>query len=118
VVAPASGEGIYYAMLGGQLAAEAAGELLRTGQASALKLARKRFMKEHGTVFWVLGMMQWFWYTTDRRRERFVKICEDRDVQQLTFESYMNKKLTRKKPMAHVRIFFKDMAHLLGLARV
>jgi geranylgeranyl diphosphate/geranylgeranyl-bacteriochlorophyllide a reductase len=24
----------------------------------------------------------------------------------------------RKKPMAHVRIFFKDMAHLLGLARV
>jgi geranylgeranyl reductase len=24
----------------------------------------------------------------------------------------------RRKPMAHVRIFFKDMAHLLGLARV
>jgi geranylgeranyl reductase len=47
-----------------------------------------------------------------------VKICEDKDVQTLTFESYMNKKLARKKPMAHVRIFFKDMAHLLGLARV
>jgi geranylgeranyl reductase len=29
----------------------------------------------------------------------------------------MNKELTRKKPMAHVRIFFKDMAHLLGLVR-
>jgi geranylgeranyl reductase len=118
VVAPASGEGIYYAMLGGQLAAQAAHEMLRTGEVSALKLARKRFMKEHGTVFWVLGMMQWFWYSTDRRRERFVKICEDKDVQTLTFESYMNKKLTRKKPMAHVRIFFKDVAHLLGLARV
>ena len=39
-------------------------------------------------------------------------------MQQLTFESYMNKGLVRKKPMAHVRIFFKDMAHLLGLARV
>ena len=75
-------------------------------------------MKEHGTVFLVLGIMQRFWYTNDKRRERFVSICEDRDVQQLTFESYMNKKLTRKKPMAHVRIFFKDMAHLLGLARV
>ena len=24
----------------------------------------------------------------------------------------------RKKPMAHVRIFFKDVAHLLGMARV
>jgi len=75
-------------------------------------------MKEHGTVFRVLSVMQWFWYSSDRRRERFVKICEDRDVQQLTFESYMNKRLARKKPMAHVRIFFKDMAHLLGLARV
>ena len=118
VVAPASGEGIYYAMVGGQLAAEAVEQLLLTGNRSVLKLARKRFMKEHGTVFLVLGIMQRFWYATDRRRERFVSICKDRDVQQLTFESYMNKKLVRKKPMAHVRIFFKDMAHLLGLARV
>jgi geranylgeranyl reductase len=45
-------------------------------------------------------------------------MCEDRDVQQLTFESYMNKKLVRKKPMAPVKIFFKDMAHLVGLAKV
>jgi geranylgeranyl reductase len=118
VVAPASGEGIYYAMLGGQLAAQAAHAFLETGDARQLKMARQRFMKKHGTVFWVLGMMQWFWYSSDRRRERFVKICEDRDVQQLTFESYMNKELARKKPMAHVRIFFKDVAHLLGLARV
>jgi len=118
VVAPASGEGIYYAMAGGRLAAEAADTFLRTGNVRALRLARKRFMKSHGTVFWVLGVMQWFWYSNDRRRESFVKICEDRDVQQLTFESYMNKELARKKPMAHVRIFFKDMAHLLGLARV
>lgn len=118
VVAPASGEGIYYAMVGGQLAAQAVHAFLETGDAGALAQARKRFMKAHGTVFRVLGVMQWFWYGSDRRRERFVKICEDRDVQQLTFESYMNKELVRKKPMAHVRIFFKDMAHLLGLARV
>jgi geranylgeranyl reductase len=118
VVAPASGEGIYYAMLGGQLAAQAVHQLLLTGDARVLKQARKKFMKEHGTVFWVLGVMQWFWYNSDKRRERFVKICEDKDVQQLTFESYMNKKLVRKKPMAHVRIFFKDVAHLLGMARV
>ena len=117
VVAPASGEGIYYAMLGGQLAAEAVQALFTTGDATSLKLARKRFMKEHGTVFWVLGIMQRFWYTSEGRRERFVSICRDPDVQKLTFESYMNKKLERKKPMAHVRIFFKDLAHLFGLAR-
>jgi geranylgeranyl reductase len=118
VVAPASGEGIYYAMLGGQLAAEAVQTMLLTGKAQSLRMARKRFMQLHGTVFWVLGVMQWFWYGSEKRRERFVKICEDRDVQQLTFESYMNKALVRKKPMAHVRIFIKDLAHLLGLARV
>ncbi|RZU02882.1 geranylgeranyl diphosphate reductase [Rivibacter subsaxonicus] len=118
VVAPASGEGIYYAMVGGQLAAQAVEQLLVTGQGRALAQARKRFMKEHGTVFLVLGVMQRFWYVNDKRRERFVSICKDKDVQQMTFESYMNKKLTRKKPMQQVRIFFKDMAHLLGLARV
>ena len=118
VVAPASGEGIYYAMAGGRLAADAVDALLKTGDVRSLALARKRFMKAHGTVFLVLGIMQRFWYSNDRRRERFVSICKDRDVQQLTFESYMNKELVRKKPMAHVRIFFKDMAHLLGLARV
>ncbi len=117
VVAPASGEGIYYAMLGGQLAAEALVQYLETGKAGALAQARKRFMREHGRVFWVLGIMQYFWYSSDKRRERFVSICRDRDVQQLTFDSYMNKRLVRKRPMAHVRIFFKDMAHLLGLVR-
>ena len=56
VVAPASGEGIYYAMIGGQLAAMAGNEFLETGKAKALKKARRAFMKQHGRVFWVLGM--------------------------------------------------------------
>lgn len=117
VVAPASGEGIYYAMLGGRLAAEACETCLASGDARALKLARKRFMKGHGTVFMVLGIMQYFWYSSEKRREKFVKICADKDVQRLTWESYMNKELTRRDPMAHVRIFFKDLAHLFGFAR-
>jgi geranylgeranyl diphosphate/geranylgeranyl-bacteriochlorophyllide a reductase len=115
VVAPASGEGIYYAMIGGQLAAEAADEFLATGNARALRSARRKFMKAHGTVFFVLRIMQWFWYANDKRRERFVSICRDKDVQQLTWDAYMNKRLVRAKPMAHVRIFFKDLAHLTGL---
>jgi geranylgeranyl reductase len=117
VVAPASGEGIYYAMLGGRLAAEASLQCLATGQGRALTSARKRFMREHGRVFFILGLLQRFWYVSDKRREQFVNICRDRDVQQLTFESYMYKRLVRKKPMAHVRIFLKDVAHLLGIAR-
>ncbi len=117
VVAPASGEGIYYAMTGGRLAAEAVGEYLATGEARALGEARRRFMRAHGRVFWILGLMQRFWYSSDRRRERFVSICRDPDVQQLTWQAYMHKKLVRARPMAHVRIFVKDVAHLLGLVR-
>jgi geranylgeranyl reductase len=116
VVAPASGEGIYYAMLGGRLAADAVEECLRTGDARALAMARKRFMKLHGKVFFILGMMQYFWYRNDRLREAFVSICKDPDVQRLTWEAYMNKELVRRDPMAHVRIFFKDLAHLLRVA--
>jgi geranylgeranyl reductase len=117
VVAPASGEGIYYAMAGGRFAASAVQEFLRTGDARALRAARKQFMKAHGMVFWVLGMMQRFWYSTDKRRERFVSICRDPDVQRLTWQAYMHKKLVRAKPFTHLRIFAKDMAHLLGLVR-
>ncbi len=117
VVAPASGEGIYYAMAGGRFAADAVAQFLLTGDARALKIARRRFMKLHGMVFWVLGIMQRFWYSTDKRRERFVSICRDPDVQYLTWQAYMHKKLVRAKPMTHLRIFAKDMAHLLGLAR-
>jgi geranylgeranyl diphosphate/geranylgeranyl-bacteriochlorophyllide a reductase len=118
VVAPASGEGIYYAMASARMAAAAVNQFLATGQAKHLAAVRKRFLREHGRVFWVLGVMQHFWYSSDRRRERFVAICRDRDVQQLTFDAYMHKRLVRARPMAHLRIFFKDVAHLVGLARV
>jgi geranylgeranyl reductase len=116
VVAPASGEGIFYAMTGGRFAAEAVLEALNTGNAKALRLARRRFMRMHGPVFAVLDLMQNFWYHSDNRRERFVAICRDRDVQELTFDGYMNKQLVRAKPLAHLRIFFKNIAHLTGLA--
>jgi len=117
VVAPASGEGIYYAMAGGRFAASAVQQLLQTGDVRALRAARRDFMKAHGMVFWVLGIMQRFWYSTDKRRERFVSICKDPDVQRLTWQAYMHKKLVRAKPLTHFRIFAKDMAHLLGIVR-
>ncbi len=118
VVAPSSGEGIYYAMTAGRMSADAVAVFLKSGNPGALRVARKSFMKAHGRVFWILGIMQYFWYKNDKRRERFVKMCEDPDVQRLTWEAYMNKQLVRRDPMAHVRIFFKDLGHLFGLKPV
>jgi geranylgeranyl reductase len=115
VVAPSSGEGIYYAMVGGRVAATACATTLATGQVKNLRLARKLFMKEHKTVFRVLGAMQDAYYRSDERRERFVSLCHDIDVQRLTFEAYMNKKLVRARPMAHLKIGVKNLAHLWGI---
>jgi geranylgeranyl reductase len=39
------------------------------------------------------------------------------DVQRLTFEAYMNKKLVTARPLAHLRIGLKNLAHLSGLVR-
>ncbi|KUF10042.1 geranylgeranyl diphosphate reductase [Pseudoponticoccus marisrubri] len=117
VVAPSSGEGIYYAMAGGRVAATAAIACLASGRAADLRLARRLFMREHKTVFHVLASMQNAYYRSDNRRERFVSLCHDIDVQKLTFEAYMNKALVRARPMAHIRIGLKNIAHLTGLVR-
>ncbi len=115
VVAPASGEGIFYAMTGGRLAAMSVEEALVTGNPKALGEARRRFLRAHGQVFRMLGLMQHFWYANDDRRERFVAICRDPDVQRLTFDAYKRKALVRGNPLAHAKIFVKNLAHLSGL---
>ncbi len=115
VVAPSSGEGIYYAMMGGRVAATAAAATLASGEVKNLQLARKMFMKEHKQVFRVLGAMQNAYYKSDERRERFVSLCHDIDVQRLTFEAYMNKKLVKARPLAHLKIGIKNLAHLMGI---
>lgn len=115
VVAPASGEGIYYAMAGGRVAAMAAAATLQSGRTRDLSLARKLFMRDHKNVFKILQAMQNAYYKSDDRRERFVSLCHDIDVQQLTFEAYMNKALVKARPMAHLKIGLKNMAHLTGL---
>jgi geranylgeranyl reductase len=117
VVAPSSGEGIYYAMVGGRVAATAAQAALASGRGRDLALARKLFMRDHKTVFRVLRQMQDAYYKNDDRRERFVSLCHDLDVQRLTFEAYMNKQMKFSKPLAHVKIGIKNMLHLTGLVK-
>lgn len=115
VVAPASGEGIYYAMLCGRLTAQSVLAALGRHDARELGNARKRFMKLHGRTFWALGLLQRFWYGTDKRREKFVTMCKDPDVQYLTWQSYTTKKLVRRRKMQHLRVALKDVLQLLGL---
>merc|ERR1711965_860861 len=48
VVAPSSGEGIFYAMCSGRMAASAVAEALQKNNPKLLNLARKSFLKQHG----------------------------------------------------------------------
>ena len=116
IVAPSSGEGIYYAMVSGKLAAEAAHEALVRNNPQMLKSARKRFMKDNAQTLRMLAMMQRFWYSSDERRERFVSICKDQDVQKLTWSAYMSKQPLQRQPAAHAKIFLKNIGHFTGLA--
>jgi geranylgeranyl reductase len=109
MAAPASGEGIYYAMVGGRMAAQAVDQFCTTGEPRALTLPRKRFMKAHGQIFWVLSMMRRFWYINDRRRERFVSLCRDEDIQRLTFEAYMSKEVAKPRLLTHMSVFCRNL---------
>lgn len=115
-VAPASGEGIYYAMLSGRLAAEAGLRFLGSANTRELAEPRRLFMRRHRLVFLVLGVMQAFWYRGDRRRERFTAICADPDVQRLTWASYLEKRIIWSDPTAHLRVCWKDLKQMAALA--
>ena len=73
-------------------------------------------MAEHGKVFWMLNQMQRFWYSSDSRREKFVRICRDKDVQNLTWDAYINKRMTPARPSVHARILVKNILSLAGIA--
>lgn len=98
-------------MVGGRCAADV-GACFASGRAKDLALARRSFMREHKTVFCVLASMQKAYYRSDERRERFVSLCHDVDVQRRIFEADMNKKLVHARPMAHLKIGQKKFAHL------
>ena len=55
----------------------------------------------------ILSNPDWHW--------RIVTLCRAVDVQRLTFDAYMNKKLVRARPLAHLRIMAKNIGHLTRL---
>ena len=101
--------------VGGRVAATAAAAKLKTGRIKGLQLARKLFMREQKQVLRVLGAMQKAYYRSYERRERFVSLCHDVNMQKVTFEAYMNKSLAKAWPMAHLKIGINNLAHLSRL---
>jgi len=115
-VTKSSGEGIYFAAKSGRMAAEAIVEAAAGGKVpteSQLKEYVRRWDKQYGLTYRVLSILQDVFYRSDATREAFVEMCADRDVQRLTFDSYLYKTVVPAGPLVQAKITVKTLGSLL-----
>jgi geranylgeranyl reductase len=116
-VTKSSGEGIYFAAKSGRMCAETIVEFssggTRTPTEDELKVYLKRWDKKYGLTYKVLDILQTVFYRTDATREAFVEMCSDRDVQKLTFDSYLYKTVVPANPFIQMKITAKTIGSLL-----
>lgn len=116
-VTKSSGEGIYFAAKSGRMCAETIVEISNKGTRipteDELKLYLKRWDKKYGITYLVLDLLQRVFYRSDATREAFVEMCADRDVQRLTFDSYLYKTVVPANPLVQMKITAKTIGSLL-----
>ncbi len=116
-VTKSSGEGIYFAAKSGRMCAEEIVEASNNGQKipneNDLKIYLKKWDKKYGTTYKVLEILQNIFYRNDSAREAFVEMCDDMDVQRLTFDSYLYKKVVAMKPLQQLKITFLTLGSIL-----
>ena len=116
-VTKSSGEGIYFAAKSARMCAETIVETSNGGTRipteDDLKLYLKRWDKKYGITYKVLDILQTVFYRSDATREAFVEMCADRDVQRLTFDSYLYKTVVPANPLVQLKITAKTIGSLL-----
>jgi len=116
-VTKSSGEGIYFAAKSARMCAETIVEVTNGGQRipteEELKLYLKRWDKKYGMTYLVLDILQRVFYRTDATREAFVEMCSDKDVQKMTFDSYLYKTVVPANPLVQMKITAKTIGSLL-----
>jgi geranylgeranyl diphosphate/geranylgeranyl-bacteriochlorophyllide a reductase len=111
LVTASNGEGIFFAMKSGKMAAATLAEHIH-GTGVPLNMYEKKFRHEFSPIFKGLAFMQWVYYRSDRQREAFVAICEDKHVQQITFDSYLYKKMVPAPAWVSAKIMAKNLYHM------
>jgi geranylgeranyl reductase len=116
-VTKSSGEGIYFAAKSARMCAETIVEVSNGGQRipteDELKLYLKQWDKKYGMTYLVLDILQRVFYRTDATREAFVEMCSDKDVQKMTFDSYLYKTVVPANPLVQMKITAKTIGSLL-----
>ena len=104
LVVHTSGEGIYWAMKSGQLAAETLIEHIANPSAARLRAYEQRWWKQYRTMYQFLRFLQWWGYGNERQMEVFTEMCRNKDVQRLTFDSYMHKQMAPAPWLVQMRM--------------
>jgi geranylgeranyl reductase len=116
-VTKSSGEGIYFAAKSGRMCAETIVEASQGGQKIPterdLRQYLRRWEQKYGLTYAVLDLLQRVFYRSNATREAFVEMCSDRDVQRLTFDSYLYKTVVPANPWVQLKITAKTIGSLL-----
>ncbi len=120
-VTKSSGEGIYFAAKSGRMCAEeivaASGNGARIPTEKDLKVYLKKWDKKYGATYKVLEILQNVFYSNDPAREAFVEMCDVKDVQRLTFDSYLYKRVVPINPWQTLKLTLLTIgAYLRGQA--
>jgi len=107
MVAHTSGEGIYFAMAAGRLAAHSLAAYFGYGE--KLTTYEKRWQKKYGAMFDFLEFLEKASYTSNTRREWFTDMCRVDTVQKLTFDSYLFKDMASVKPTDHLNLAYEGV---------
>jgi geranylgeranyl reductase len=116
-VTKSSGEGIYFAAKSARMCAETIVEASNGGTRipteADLKQYLKKWDRKYGMSYKVLDILQTVFYRSDATREAFVEMCADKDVQKLTFDSYLYKTVVPANPLIQMKITAKTIGSLL-----
>ena len=104
-----SGEGIFFAAKSGRMAAEEIVKLMKNGsclptQAEIEKTYLSKHDSAYGLTYFVLDLLQKVFYTNNGAREVFIELCDSKYVQQVTFDSYLYKKVQGNNPIDDLKL--------------
>jgi len=116
-VTKSSGEGIYFAAKSGRMCAEqivaASANGTKVPTEKDLKVYLKKWDRQYGATYKVLEILQNIFYRNDAAREAFVEMCDDKDVQRLTFDSYLYKRVVLMNPWQQLKLTLLTLGSVL-----
>eukprot|EP00561_Arcocellulus_cornucervis_P012717 CAMPEP_0185802888 /NCGR_PEP_ID=MMETSP1322-20130828/2265_1 /TAXON_ID=265543 /ORGANISM="Minutocellus polymorphus, Strain RCC2270" /LENGTH=459 /DNA_ID=CAMNT_0028498695 /DNA_START=35 /DNA_END=1414 /DNA_ORIENTATION=+ len=117
-VTKCSGEGIYFAAKSGRMAAQEIVKLMKSGsvlptQAEIEKTYLKEYDALYGPTYTVLDLLQKVFYSNNGAREAFVELCNSKYVQQVTFDSYLYKRVQGNNPLDDIKLLGETIGCLV-----